>query len=111
MNRKEQERQAWRDTVAAFYGSGVWIDCARAYRRAHPLCERCLARHEISTAEEVHHKIKLAPGNINDPDVTLRWDNLEALCGDCHRKEHHKQRREERGQRRWTVDADGRVTV
>lgn len=27
--------------------------------------------------------------------VTLCWDNLEALCQDCHNKEHHKQERKE----------------
>jgi hypothetical protein len=26
--------------------------------------------------------------NVNDPTVTLNWDNLEALCIDCHNKEH-----------------------
>lgn len=28
--------------------------------------------------------------------VTLCWDNLEALCQDCHNKEHHKQERHKR---------------
>lgn len=106
MTRQEKGRKEWREQVAAFYVSGVWIDCARAYRRAHPLCERCRARHEISTAEQVHHKIKLSPENINDPDVTLNWDNLEALCDKCHKAEHRKKR-----ETRWTVDDEGHVTV
>ena len=107
----ESKRQQWRETVAAFYASGTWIACARAYRRAHPLCECCLKNWEINTAQEVHHKIKLSPLNINDPDVTMNWDNLEALCGECHRKEHHRQRREETGKRRWSVDENGNVSV
>ena len=37
-------------------------------------------------------------GNINDISVTLCWDNLEALCQDCHNKEHHKQERHKRYQ-------------
>ncbi|WP_245355998.1 hypothetical protein [Staphylococcus sp. GDK8D68P] len=26
--------------------------------------------------------------NVNDPMVTYNWDLLEALCIDCHNKEH-----------------------
>ena len=103
MNRREKE--AWREAVAAFYKSGVWMDCARAYRRSHPLCEACQRRREITPAEQVHHKIKLTPENLNDPDVTLNWDNLEALCGKCHKAEHRKTR-----ERRWSVGEDGAVT-
>ena len=36
----------------------------------------------------VHHKIALTPENINDPNITLNWENLELLCQDCHNKEH-----------------------
>lgn len=37
-----------------------------------------------------------ADHEINDISVTLCWDNLEALCQDCHNKEHHKQERHKR---------------
>ena len=33
---------------------------------------------------------------ISSLSVTLCWDNLEALCQDCHNKEHHKQERHKR---------------
>ena len=33
---------------------------------------------------------------ISGLSVTLCWDNLEALCQDCHNKEHHKQERHKR---------------
>lgn len=101
----KQEKARWRQEQAAFYVSMPWIACARAYRRTHPLCERCLERREISTAEQVHHKIKLTPENINNPDIVLNWDNLEALCDKCHKAEH----RPEREPRRWTVDEEGNV--
>lgn len=39
----------------------------------------------------VHHKVYLTPTNINNPDVTLNWDNLQLLCIDCHNKEHSKE--------------------
>ena len=54
--------------------------------------------------EIVHHKIALTPDNINDPSVSLSWDNLELLCRDCHGKEHS-------GHKRYCVDSFGRVTV
>lgn len=48
------------------------------------LCERC-----GEPAKIVHHKIWLTPKNIHEQSITLCWDNLEALCQDCHNKEHH----------------------
>lgn len=35
---------------------------------------------------------------VEEISVTLCWDNLEALCQDCHNKEHHKQERHKRYQ-------------
>jgi len=39
----------------------------------------------------VHHKTYISPANINDPNITLNWDNLEALCATCHQREHMEQ--------------------
>lgn len=50
----------------------------------HWLCERCGGAAKIA-----HHKTWLNKDNINNPDITLNWDNLEALCQDCHNKEHN----------------------
>ena len=87
-----------------FYTSPEWKRCARGYRAAvGGLCERCRKNGLIIPAEEVHHKIHLTPENINRPEVALNWQNLIALCKDCHMKEHRKQKR-------WTVDKDGNVT-
>lgn len=49
----------------------------------HFICERC-----GSLATICHHKIWLNSENVNDPMVVFNWDNLEALCHDCHNKEH-----------------------
>lgn len=32
----------------------------------------------------------ITPNTINDPDITLNWSNLEALCMNCHTNEHLK---------------------
>ena len=88
-----------------FYTSPEWKRCARGYRNAvGGLCEECKKHGLIVPAEEVHHKIKLTPENINKPEVALNWANLIALCKDCHLKIHRKKKR-------WSVDADGNVTL
>lgn len=93
-----------KDFSRAFYNSQVWRDTREAYRRSKGgLCERCLARGLIKPAAIVHHKVYITPENVNDPNVVLNWDNLEALCRECHENEH-------RGtQTRYTVDEYGRV--
>lgn len=68
-----------------FYKSKVWIDCRLAFLISKFfICERCGGAATIA-----HHKIYLTPDNINDPFITLSWENLEALCQDCHNREHH----------------------
>lgn len=87
-----------------FYMSGAWIKCARAYKRDRSgLCERCLKNGLIVPGDEVHHKIRLTPENINNPAVALNWDNLELLCKDCHLKEHSR--------KRWRADELGHVEL
>lgn len=70
--------------AARFYKSKAWEQCRLAFVSSKfGLCERCYRPGNI-----VHHKIYLTPYNINDPEITLGWDNLELLCQDCHNKEH-----------------------
>ncbi|MDU7339032.1 MAG: HNH endonuclease signature motif containing protein [Clostridium sp.] len=72
-----------------FYISNPWRKCRKAYLAANPLCERCLVKGIITPAKIIHHKRYITPDNINNPDITLSFDNLEALCQDCHNVEHH----------------------
>ena len=94
-----------------FYGSQAWKECRSQFAASRGrLCERCLARGLITAGTkeqplEVHHKIPLTPDNVNDPNVTLNWDNLELLCKNCHDEE----RRKAAG--RWRVGEDGRVIL
>ncbi|HDV4620380.1 TPA: HNH endonuclease, partial [Bacillus anthracis] len=32
----------------------------------------------------------ITPENINNPEITLSFHNLELLCQDCHNREHHE---------------------
>lgn len=96
--------------IDRFYTTWTWRRCRLAFANSKGnLCERCLARGiiEPGTKEqplETHHKIPLTSENIDDPEVTLNWANLELLCKRCHDEE--RQRKE----KRWRVDSAGHVT-
>ena len=47
------------------------------------VCERC-----GKPAVICHHKKWLNDVNVIDPKIALSFDNLEALCLDCHNAEH-----------------------
>ena len=67
-----------------FYSSKKWQRCRDSYRQAmHQQCEECGA-----PADLVHHVIPLTRSNINDPFITLSFDNLKLLCRKCHGTEH-----------------------
>ena len=73
-----------RDFSKKFYNSKQWKLCRESFKQSmFGLCKRC-----GMPGDEVHHKIYLSPSNINDPMITLSWDNLELLCMSCHSKEH-----------------------
>ena len=100
----------------AFYDSTAWRSCREAYRKSvGGLCELCLAKGMIRAADVVHHKILLTPENIKRPEITMNFDNLEALCHACHAERHPEEHRKvneklrRKSKRRWSVGADGRV--
>lgn len=67
-----------------FYKGKAWQQCRRAYFLSqHGVCERCGQPGRI-----VHHRKRLTPANVHDPNVTLDWRNLELLCDECHQREH-----------------------
>lgn len=93
-----------KEYAESFYKSKTWQDCRNAYARSRRhLCERCLSHGIYRTGEIVHHKTHITPANINDPTITLNFDNLELLCRDCHAQEH------KRRTKRVKVDELGRV--
>ncbi len=80
-----------RDFAKKFYNSKAWKKCREAYKQSvNGLCERCLKNGKYVVGDEVHHKICLTPENINNPDITLSFENLELLCSSCHSIEHNE---------------------
>ena len=74
-----------RDFAESFYHSSAWKKCRKAYiqyRQAVDggICERCGKQ----LGKIIHHKIHLTPDNIDDPDISLSFDNLIYVCHECH---------------------------
>lgn len=68
----------------AFYKSKAWRRVSAAYMSSRAyICERC-----GKPASICHHKTWLNGSNVNDPAIALSFDNLEALCIECHNAEH-----------------------
>jgi 5-methylcytosine-specific restriction endonuclease McrA len=95
-----------KDFAAALYKSKRWQTTRLAYLKSvGGLCERCLKKGLYKPAVIVHHKVYLTAENINNPEITLNWNNLEAVCRECHEDEH-------RGQdRRYVIHEDGTVEI
>lgn len=88
-----------------FYRRPEWKKCRKAYLQfVSGRCERCLKKGLHVPAEIVHHKIYLTEENVNDPAMAYGFDNLEALCRDCHNEEHFRDRP------RWKI-VGGRVVA
>lgn len=93
-----------KEYASVFYSSKAWKETREAYKKYRGgLCERCFAKGLYKAGEIVHHKTYITPDNVNDPAVTLSFDNLELVCRDCHAAEH------DRRQRRYKLDDLGRV--
>ena len=94
-----------------FYRSQAWKDTRRNYKQSvGGLCERCLQRGIIASADVVHHIVPLTAENISDINLSLNWDNLQALCRKCHADVHEEMYRK-RSNRRYKVDEHGRVII
>jgi hypothetical protein len=90
--------------IERFYMSHAWRKCRKTFLESRRgLCEICLSKGLIEPATEAHHKIRLTPENIDDPNISLNHDNLMALCEACHHEQHQT--------KRWRCDAMGRVTL
>lgn len=97
--------------VTGFYDSRAWKDTRRNYKQSvGGLCEKCLAKGLITPAEIVHHKIPLTVDNVSDLNISLSWDNLQALCRQCHAEEHEAMYAKRVG-RRYKINADGSVDI
>lgn len=96
-----------RNVDKSFYNSKEWLRVRSSYLKSvNYLCEECLKEGVITAAVHVHHKVHLNNINVNDPEIALSFNNLEAVCIECHNRLHSGA-----NPRRYKVDADGNVVI
>ena len=96
-----------RDFATQFYKTQQWKKCRDLYAASvGGVCEVCWEKGIITAGEIGHHKIFLTPENIDDPNVTLNWKNLQLVCRDCHADIHKGL-----ADRRYKIDELGRVII
>ena len=94
-----------------FYRSQAWKDTRRNYKQSvGGFCERCLERGVIASADIVHHIVPLTADNIGDINLSLNWDNLQALCRKCH-ADVHEEMYAKQSKRRYKIDEYGKVVI
>lgn len=95
-----------KEYAESFYKSKAWQACRASYiKSVGGLCECCLSRGIYKAGVIVHHKIHITQENINHPEITMNWKNLQCLCRECHAEAHGRERK------RYKVDELGRVKI
>lgn len=79
-----------KEFAKAFYKSKAWLSCRASYIAKRiavdgGMCEKC----HREPGYIVHHKKKLTPRNITNPNVALNHEHLEYVCKNCHDIEHY----------------------
>lgn len=83
-----------KDYARPFYDSKEWRKTREAYlSNVNYICEDC-----GGAACIVHHIRHISPANVNDPEITLNWDNLKAVCEKCHTEEHAQDQKAFKGE-------------
>ena len=98
-----------RSVDESFYNSKKWRKVAAEYKKTQGgLCERCRAKGLFVPAKIVHHREHLNAETIKDPSKAYGFQNLEALCMDCHNAEHFETLTKNR---RYHYDKDGNLVI
>ena len=103
-----------KDYARKLYSSKAWKNTRAAYAKSRRgLCERCLSAGLIKPGEIVHHRRHITAANVDDPAISLCWDNLELVCRECHAAIHEQDIRGggKSKKKRYKIDADGTVTA
>lgn len=75
--------------IAKKYHSARWKQLRQIkLKQVGGLCERCRKKGIFNSAYIIHHKDYVTDKNYEDDNVFYNIDNLEAVCFDCHNKEH-----------------------
>jgi len=77
------------------YNSKLWKKLRNAYIAEFPLCEECMKHGRVTPATEVHHKVEFLKGTtqVEIESLAYDWNNLMALCKECHLEKHGKKKK------------------
>lgn len=83
IERKQQRQRMYQRTE--------WQKLRVAYLQKHPICEKCEKEGKTTSAEHVHHikSFMLENEEMKQLDLLQNWNNLMALCHQCHNKIHN----------------------
>lgn len=81
--------------IANKYKSKKWQKFRHIYfLSVNGLCERCSKNGIIKSAEILHHIVYITDKNYQNDNIFYDTNNVEALCQNCHNKEHFAQKEE-----------------
>lgn len=70
-----------------FYNSKQWINCRKSFISYRITIDGGACQHcKDKLGYIVDHIEELTPDNINNPEITLSYNNFQFLCLDCHNK-------------------------
>ena len=82
-----KKKSPYHEKFDAFYKSPEWKKLRnQKFCDADGLCEECRKQGKIIPAKEVHHIKDIE----HHWELRLNYDNLIALCKDCHDKRHER---------------------
>lgn len=73
------------------YQSKEWKELRETYIKLHPLCEECMKKNIVTPAQDVHHIESPFKNNTINHHLLLDFNNLKALCKECHAEIHNRQ--------------------
>ena len=79
---EEPRRRRHAPSGDPFYSSKRWRGLRSRFLAQNPVCAECerAGRKPPRPAREVHH----VANRIENPSLSFSWENLEALCSECH---------------------------
>lgn len=91
-NRRIFQPSARRKERQLIYNTPEWKSLSKAFKMAHPLCQRCLEKGIVTPTAHIHHKVSFmtVDNELKRMELAYDWDNLEALCVECHTEIHNK---------------------
>ena len=83
----QKKKLNYHEKYSQFYNSVQWRTLRnQKFYDANGLCELCLKDGIINEAREIHHIVPIE----KDWNKRLDYDNLIALCSDCHNAQHER---------------------